>query len=220
MKNLLLFILIINLSACNYFYNDYQDQTYIRIVDSKGKPKKLKTFTPELNIRYLAEQEIQIPKIAPKIQDTSLIISEPKNADIVDNLTSEEDLSNSKEKIGNISQKTPNNNKQTDQIRKEAEIIYDPKNTPTIKKLPKKTNKKIKKGDLLIQLASFNNKNKAIKAQKKSNIKNSKILSVKIGSKTYHKLVIGPFKNKSEGKKKLNNLKKSDYKDAFFYKFK
>ena len=136
------------------------------------------------------------------------------------NLTSEEDLSNSKEKIGNISQKTPNNNKQTDQIKKEAEIIYDLKNTPTIKKLPKKTNKKIKKGDLLIQLASFNNKNKAIKAQKKSNIKNSKILSVKIGSKTYHKLVIGPFKNKSEGKSKLDNVKKSDYKDAFFYKFK
>lgn len=216
MKNLLLFLLIINLSACNYFYNDYQDQTYIRIVDSKGKPKKLKTFTPELNIRYLAEQEMQ----TPKIQDTSLVISEPENTNIVDNLISEEDLSNSKERAKKMLQKNPDNSTQNTQTKKEAEIIYDLKNTPTIQKINKKTIKKVKEGDLLIQLASFNNKNKAIKAQKRSNIKNSRILSVKIGSKTYHKLVIGPFKNKTEGKVKLNNIKKSDYKDAFFYKFK
>lgn len=217
MKNLLLFLLIINLSACNYFYNDYQDQTYIRIVDSKGKPKNLKTFTPELNIRYLAEQEIQTPKVKPKIPDTSLVISEPKNANTIDNPTSAEDLFKPEEKSKEISQKQLNNNAQNTEIKKAAEIIYDLKNTPT----PQKSNKKtIKKGDLLIQLASFNNKNKAIKAQKRSNIKNSRILSVTIGSKTYHKLVIGPFKNKSEGKSKLDNVKKSDYKDAFFYKFK
>ena len=39
-------------------------------------------------------------------------------------------------------------------------------------------------------------------------------------SPNWPKLVIGPFKNKSEGKSKLDNVKKSDYKDAFFYKFK
>lgn len=245
MKKLLIFIIIINLSACSYFYNSNSGQTNIRIVDSNGRPKNLRTFTPELNIRYLTEQEMSV-STSTSASTNETIDNAPNQhsiSNIENNLMPQNNVpivKNNLEKSDNlqpISDKSIKNNEKTkiqtqkSQTKKEdAPIIYNlsnsnidqqnfvKKDSATKKKKPKPA--KIKKGDLLIQIASFRDKRKAIKAQKKENIKNSRILSVKIGRKTYHKLLVGLFKNKNNASKQLKILKNKGYKDAFYYRFK
>ncbi|MDB2550448.1 SPOR domain-containing protein [Rickettsiales bacterium] len=235
MKQLLIFIIIINLSACGYLYNHDQDKTYIRIVDSKGKPKKVKTFTPQLNIQYLTDQkrdqsyeesnyQINSQTSNSVIADQNIpAINKIKNNPINNNLLNSDQSPLRSSKTSNIAQEKPESaaiiyDLNNDRINKKDSVIAKIEQKKSVKK--ERTKKKIKRGDLLIQIASFSNKMKAIKAQKQKKLINSRVLSVKIGKKTYHKLVIGPFKNKKDGNKKLQNLKKSGYKDAFYYKFK
>jgi cell division protein FtsN len=242
MKNLLIFIIIINLSACSYFYNSNSGQTNIRIVDSNGKPKNLRTFTPELNIRYLAEQKMSAftstniptnntPNQTPISNIENNLIPQ-NNAPIVkNNLGKSDNIQPTFDESIKNNEKTKIQTQKVQTKKEDAPIIYnlsnsDVKKPNTIKKQkkpkPAKITKssKIKKGDLLIQIASFRDKRKAITAQKKENIKNSRILSVKIGRKTYHKLLVGPFKNKNNASKQLKILKNKGHKDAFYYRFK
>lgn len=237
MKKIFLFVLIITISSCSYLGTQGLDKTYIRIVDSNGKPKKIKTFPPELNVRYLAAQEREKYDIYhDKTYSRSDVLQSTTKQRIDNNITN------------NLAQKDqilPDSNISKSQYNSNQKPIYQEKqkkSTPITYKLngqdlnqdqfkinndQKKspiTNKrkvvKIKKGDLLIQIASFSNNSKALAAQRKENIRNSRVISVKLGKKTYHKLVVGPFSSKKNGNKTLNNLKGLGYKDAFYYKFK
>lgn len=232
-KIFLILIIIINLASCNNIWQEYQDsnnKTYVRIVDANGKPKKIRTFTPELNIPYLAQNQQEFyPQAeiinAPEIKGDYDILNLENNLITSYNNPEEEvqDLNiknNTESKINNIP---------TKMSKKPDQIIYDlsaENLTFMAEKKPKKVkqnnkSRKLAKGDLLIQIASFSSKNKAILAKNKnSKIQDARIISVKVGKKTYHKLVVGPFKNKKEGNVSLNNLRTGGYKDAFYYIFK
>ena len=247
MKKILLFTIIINLSSCGYFYNIHnnsQEQSYIRIVDSKGKPKKVRTFTPELNIQYLTAQESQKFRSNTTTRVQNPAINERYNSSrIENNLMSNDGRKETQEtKINKqTQQKVPNqnNNKletkeqinkksQNDQepaaiiykLDKEELSKYDLKPNKAKKSKIKPSGSKLKRGDLLIQISSFANKRKALRAKKQKNVRNSRVISVKIGKKTYHKLVVGPFRNKKQGNITLKKLKKLGYNDAFYYKYK
>ena len=230
MKKIFLFTIIITISSCSYFYPDKQNKIYIRIVDSNGKPKKVKTFPPELNIRYLAVQEEERFDAYDNNKATPLEQKQYEIPDIKDNLINQNNQTYIEQQPPILAQQYNDQQSQhniTENKTEVAPIIYQindqdiiKSNEPKKDKIKKPSKNKIKKGDLLIQIASFNNKIKAISAQKKENIKNSRIISVKMGKRTYHKLVVGPFKNKKIGNVTLNKLKRLGHRDAFYYKFK
>tara|TARA_B110000259_G_scaffold49038_1_gene57337 strand:+ start:8653 stop:9342 length:690 start_codon:yes stop_codon:yes gene_type:complete len=228
MKKIFLFTIIIVTFSCNYFNPSKQSQTYIRIVDSNGKPKKVKTFPPELNIGYLAaqKQEKLYPhrdRIEQQVQKKEYQDPDPTNNLISQNQNYQNTIpSKQNSNYSAIPEKQRDNKTPAPIIYKLSGQGLEQKslknnNKPAVKKTSKT---RVSKGDLLIQIASFSNRSKALLAQKKENIKNSKIISVKVGQKIYHKLVVGPFKNKKNSNITLNKLKRLGYKDAFYYKFK
>ncbi|MFT5795698.1 MAG: hypothetical protein ACI9W5_000658, partial [Ulvibacter sp.] len=180
-KKIFLFTIIIATFSCNYSNPNNQNQTYIRIVDSNGKPKKVKTFPPELNIGYLAAQKQE--KLYPHHDDTQQQSpkKEYQDPDPTNNLINQNQnyQNTTPSKQNSNHSKIPEKQREN---RKPTPITYQltgqnmeqknlkKNNKTTAKKTPKT---RVNKGDLLIQIASFSNRSKALLAQKKENIKNS-----------------------------------------------
>lgn len=225
MKKIIACIAILTISSCGYFKDFKKNELppKVRFVNMQGESKNLDLKTPAQNYEMLAKQGNVTTHTQPPAQIPAKTIAQNKYAQITPENSLQKTLAMPTDK-SQAAIKEAHQKNQTKTLIKE--IQYDlGKEEEKIKPKPKKQQIIYKKSrkKLYVQAGSFRTIYKArqqkniikkiVKKQAKVSIKNAKVKG-----RTYHRIVIGPYKSRKSAKLMVKKLKKHSQ-NAILVKF-